>query len=108
MSLYVVVHHQQDPIQNWANGWLDNERLESITTTAEISQMCHDAMENGERVFVHRCGWGDARPVICCSANVMQSSSIDHGTSLVIFGEQQVLGVPPPVMPYPGQNYYRV
>ncbi len=85
MNLYVVVHHQQDPVQNWANNWLDDNRLESITTPAEIGEYCYDAMKNGERVFVHRCGWGSERPVVCCSAKVTLSAGLDKATYIVKF-----------------------
>jgi len=107
MSLYLVVHHQQDPQQPWANGWLDNERLGSITTTTHIGHLCLDALEQGERVFVHRCGWGDVHPVICCSAVVIRSVELDSHTFFVTFGEQQVLKDKPPVSPFPGQNFYQ-
>jgi len=107
MSLYLVVHHQQDPKQNWSNSWLDDERLESITAPASLGRLCLDAMENGEHVFIHRCGWGDIHPAICCSVIVVKIAAIDHETSLVMFGEQQVLRAQPPFSPNPGQNYYR-
>ena len=104
--LFVVVHHRQDPNRLWANSWLDDERLEAITTTAEIGGLCQDAMDRGEPVLVHRCGWGDFQPLVCCSASVVQSAAIDGHTSVVMFGAQQVLSATPPVSPHLGQSYY--
>jgi hypothetical protein len=106
MNLYIVVHHPQDPVQNWANSWLDEMRLGSITTTREIGKYCFEAMKNGERVFVHRCSWGIIQHTICCSVKVIRVDIIDKASSLVWFSEPQVLGTPPPVTPYPGQNFY--
>lgn len=106
-NLYVVVHHRQDPDQRWTNSWLDDERLQAITTTAEIGRLCAEAKTRGEPVFVHRCGWSDSLPSISCSATVIQSAPIDKRTSIVSFAGQQVIGATPPVSPHPGQNYYR-
>ena len=107
MNLYIVVRHRQDPKQKWANSWLDDERLESITTSPEIGWMCNIAKEKGERVFVHRCGWGKVQPVVCCSAIVLQSDKTnDQTTWFVTFGEQQVLDTPTPIKPSPGQSFY--
>ena len=105
-KLYVVVHHRQDTDQRWPNSWLDDERLEAITTTLEIGGLCSDAMARGDSVFVHRCGWADSQPSVCCAASVIQSAPIDQRTSVVTFAAQQVLGATPPVSPHPGQNYY--
>jgi hypothetical protein len=107
MNLYVVVHHQQDPDQKWVNSWLDDDRLESITTPAEIGEYCLNAMKKGERVFVHRCGWGDASPIVCCSVKVIQSADLyDNKTWLVKFGDPQILGTETPQAAYPGLNFY--
>jgi hypothetical protein len=108
MHLYLVVRHPQNPEQTWANSWLDNERLESITTPTRIGHLCLDALEQSQRVFIHRCGWGDAHPVICCSAVVVQSVELDPHTFFVTFGKQQVLNGVPPVIPHSGQSYYQV
>lgn len=106
--LYVVVHHQQDPNRLWANSWLDDDRLEAITTTAEIGRLCQVAMDRGDHVLVHRCGWGDSPPTVCCSAEVVQTAPIDERTSVVMFEAQQALDTTPPVSPYLGQSYYLV
>jgi hypothetical protein len=90
------------------NSWLDDERLEAITTTVEIGQLCRDAMEKDERVFIHRCGWGSLQPSVCCSASVAKVSGIDQRTTFVIFRPQHVPRGTPSVSPHPGQNYYCV
>ena len=104
--LYVVVHHGKDHDQRFANSWLDDERLEAITTTVEIGRLCKDAQQRGEPVCVHRCGWADVRPTVCCSASVVRVDSIDKYETLVSFGDQRVLAMTPPVTPRPGQSFY--
>src|ERR1017187_5327247 len=104
--LYVVVRHKRDPDQSFVNSWLDDERLEAITTTPEIGRFCLDAQQGGEAVCVHRCGWADVRPTVCCSVSVVRVDSVDKRTSLVSFGDQQVLDISPPVTPHPGQCFY--
>ena len=44
MNLYLVVHHQQDFDQKWINNWLDDERLDTITTPSVIGEFCINAM----------------------------------------------------------------
>src|SRR6185436_10298199 len=101
-NLYVVVRHRRDPDQRFVNSWLDDEQLEAITTTHEIGQLCQDGQQRSERVCVHRCGWSDTRPTICCSVSVVRVDSVDGWTSLVRFADQQVLDMLPPVTPHRG------
>jgi hypothetical protein len=105
-SLYVVVRHRRDSDQRFANAWLDDGRLEAITTTVQIGQFCRDAQQRRARVCVHRCGWADERPTVCCSASVVRVDSADKQTSLVGFGDQQALDMSPPVTPHSGQCFY--
>jgi len=106
VKLHIVVHHRQDSHQPWSNSWLDDSRLEAITTTAEIGRLCEQAMEENRPVFVHRCGWGSSDPRVCCSVSVENSAPLDQQTSLVKFSSQQVLNAVPTVSPRAGQNYY--
>jgi hypothetical protein len=106
MSLYVVVHHQRDENQPWINAWLNDQLIEAIQTTKQIGGLCHQAMEHGERVFVHRCGWQENPPVICCSAEVEEVAKIDNSTSLVRFVGAAPLNDSPPRTVVRGQNYY--
>jgi hypothetical protein len=106
MNLYVVVHHQQDNNQPWVNAWLNDQLIEAIQTTNEIGRMCRQAKARGERVFVHRCGWAEWRPVICCSAEVEEVGVIDNSTMLVRFREASPLNNNPPTVPGQGQNFY--
>ena len=55
MVLYLVIRHRKAK-PSWKNEWLDDDRLRAIETTAEIGSLCENAKENGEQVFVHRCG----------------------------------------------------
>jgi hypothetical protein len=105
-SLHVVIHHQRDPNRLWSNSWLSDDLIETITTTVEIGEWCREAMETGDRVLVHRCGYGDFDPCVCCSARVVNVDDVDRHTRLVRFTGQQTLNEPPPVQPQPGQNSY--
>lgn len=107
MALYVVVHHQRDENQPWVNAWLNDELIEAIQTTSEIGGLCQRAKERGERVYAHRCGWGDCRPVVCCSAEVEDVGTIDKGTALVRFWSVTPVGAEPSVSPVKGQNWYQ-
>lgn len=106
MALYVVVHDRRDENQPRVNAWLDDDVIEAIQTTTEIGHLCQRAKERGERVFVHRCGWGDCSPVVCCSAVVEDVGAIDRATALVRFGPAVRLEQSPPRMPVRGQNFY--
>jgi hypothetical protein len=106
MALYVVVHHNRDANRPWVNSWLDDERLEAIQTTRQIGEFCRAAKKENELIFVHRCGWGEAAPTICCLASAVQVGQIDEQTSLVTFDSQEVLNAQPPVTPTLGQNLY--
>jgi hypothetical protein len=101
-NLFLVLRHKRDPHQTYVNSWLDDQRIEAITTPAEIGMLC----EKEKYVFIHRCGCGDSRPSICCSASVVQVNSIDQNSALVTFGKQEVLNSSPTFSPQPGQNYY--
>jgi hypothetical protein len=105
-KLYVVVHHGRDPDQRFSNSWLDDERLEAIMTTVEIGQLCQNVQQKQELVYVHRCGWADVRPTVCCSASVDRVDSVDRQTKLVMFANQQKLDELPPVTPQSGQSFY--
>jgi hypothetical protein len=106
MALYLVVWHQQDKReQQWVDVWLDDDRLQSITTTSEIGRFCASAKSDGERVYIHRCGWGGVEPRVCCS--VIVSRAVKFGSDyLVEFTEPVILGHQPPVQAGRGQNYY--
>ena len=106
MALYLVLHHRKDGNQPWVNAWLDDELIEAIQTTREIGELCARAKVRGERVFVHRCGWGECPPVVCCSAEVGEVATIDKGTALVRFAAAARLDQGPVRMPVRGQNYY--
>jgi hypothetical protein len=101
-NLYVVVHHRDDPEQPYANCWLDENRLEAITTTAKIAGLCLDEQKKGKYVYVHRCRWADNPPVICCRALVELADPVGY----VKFKDQEVLASTPAVTLGRGQNFY--
>jgi hypothetical protein len=105
-SLYIVVHHPKDHSQPYSNAWLDGDRLEAITTPTEVGALCDSARQKRERVYVHRCGWSEVKPTICCSVSVARVDSIDSETKLVRFDNQQLLASAPRVPVRPGQNFY--
>ena len=106
MPLYVVVHHEADEKQPWRNAWHNADLIEAIQTTNEIGALCCDAQAKKDRVYVHRCGWGDFAPVVCCSAEVEDVAQIDRATVLVRFARPIPLGQKPPKTPVKGQNFY--
>jgi hypothetical protein len=106
-NLHVVVRHRLAETQKWTNIWIDDDKLESITTTCEIGSLCSRAMESGESVFVHRCAWKNFQPRVCCSAKVLEVSGLDGRTWFVKFGAQQVLVNEPQVKPGRGTNFYQ-
>jgi hypothetical protein len=65
-------------------------------------------MANGERVFMHRCGWAECPPFITCSAEVEDVGRIDGSTVLVRFCSPAAVGAEPYVRTEKGQNFYRV
>ncbi len=107
MALYIVVHHQQDPRQTGANSWLDDDRLCSIQTTKHVATLCSAALSRIETVFIHRAGFGEIEPRICCSLNVQSVDTVDSNTSLVKFKSQTVCDEAPPIQPARGQNSYQ-
>ena len=87
MALNIVVHQQRGTVQPWVNAWLDEQRIEAIQTTKEISVLCRPAQDRGNKVYVHRCGWGKFGPQICCSAEVESVENIEtprHWCGLLI------------------------
>lgn len=106
-SLHLVVHHRRDAHQPWPNKWLDDDRLEVITTTKEIGLRCAEALATGEPVRVHRCGWGDIEPSVCCEVSIVSSVQFDKRSYLVEFHDHKILADTPRVSPYPGQNSYQ-
>ncbi len=78
MALHIVVHHRRDRSQPWANDWQDDQRLKTITTTAEIGRFCENAKGKNARVFVHRCAWSSKAPTICCWTKPLRGGKKSH------------------------------
>jgi len=114
MPLYLVVHHRDrydGRGGQWGNRWLDEWRLEAITTTAEIGELCEEARENDERVYVHRCRWRDGgyrRPVVCCSVKVVNVFSEEGDTRVTFKDAERLPDVRPLYSPRRGESYYRL
>jgi hypothetical protein len=108
-KLYLVVRHVRDS-QKWPNEWIDDERLASITTTAQIGKFCREAKDIGEEVYVHRCGLINGadklHPIICCSVSVSEVGEPIGSNVIVKFSNQKVLNRQPLVRPELKQNYY--
>jgi hypothetical protein len=104
-EFHIVVRHRQNPIQRFKNDWRDDEWLDAITTTAEIVRLCRETQERHEPVYVHRCGWADIPPTICCSVAVAE---VDSKKKRVTFSQQQLLNTPPRYKPGRGESFYFV
>jgi hypothetical protein len=104
-ALYLVVRHRQNPQQPFQNIWLDDERLASIQTTLEISELCKKEKDLNQQVYIHRCGYENHSPIICCSAHVADVAEIG-GWNIVEFEDQTLLNSMPTVQPIRHQNYY--
>jgi hypothetical protein len=76
-----------------------------ITTTAQIAARCEQAHRSGERIYVHRCGFGGRPPSICCSVQV-ESASYDAKVGWVSFSAFELVGRSPSRQPARGDNWY--
>ena len=106
MALYLVLRHRQAADQAYKNVWLDDGLIGAIETPSEIGELCSKAKDRGERVFVHRCGWEEIPPVVCCSAKVEEVCDGYKSNVFVTFTDAVVVEQSPPVTPVRGQNYY--
>ena len=95
-------------LQTPNSGWIDDQFLEAIQTTKDIGILCKAAQRVGDRVFVHRCQYGDIPHSICCSVRVLRVDFVDSSTALVRFTDPRPLSLTPPLTPMPGQNFYVV
>jgi hypothetical protein len=102
MALYIVVHHPCDPHQPYANEWdRDTQLLRSIETTPRFVREHADALRPGARILIHRCGWGDYPPVICCSVEVEEVTPY-----FIRVTDVRLMDESPPLQPRPGCGYY--
>jgi hypothetical protein len=110
MALYLVLHHQQDPNKTWSNAWKNGSDsiIEAITTTKRVADLCAQASDDSEMVFIHRCAYGDFPPMICCKAFVDKVSQIDHKSYLVTFKNQEMLALEPKGSPKMGDGCYQL
>ena len=106
MNLCIVVHHRSDHHQPWINSWMDDDYPEAIQTTIKIGQLCSKEKDQNKKVFVHRCGWGQTEPTVCCEVDVERVDPIDKKTCLVSFHNPKVINHEPVKTPIRGQNYY--
>jgi hypothetical protein len=106
MALFIVVHHPAAPHQSWANDWENETLLRAITTPKGVAARLARAKETGERVFVHRCAYGDRPAEICCSVAVADTRELDKSTAFVRFAEVRREGAVPPVEAHIGQSSY--
>ena len=105
MALYLVIRHKKNPRQPFQNIWLDDELLASIQTTLKISELCNNEKISKHPVYIHRCGYKDCPPMICCSANVANVAEVG-GWIVVEFSDQIRLEIVPTEQPIQHQNYY--
>jgi hypothetical protein len=105
MALHLVVRHKKNPRQPFQNIWLDDELLASIQTTLKISELCYKEKESNHQVYIHRCGYEDCPPTICCSTKVANVTEVG-GWIVVEFSEQTRLEFMPTEQPVRHQNHY--
>jgi len=102
MALYIVVHHPSDPEQPYANEWdRTNQLVRVLQATARFVRQYGDLLRSGERIFIHRCGWGPYPPVICCSVVAEQVTDF-----FIRFTDARPMQDTPPVQPLPGCGHY--
>lgn len=101
--LYLVVRHRRNPEQPWYNEWLDDDRVDFITTSLEIGA----AVQVGDHVRFHRCGYGAFAPVICAEARVAGIQREVRTKRRVYFRDHTLLLVPPPKSAAEGLRAYR-
>jgi hypothetical protein len=108
VALYLVVHHRKDEHQPYTNQWIedDDRLLKLIAMTPEVAECCEKARRANTRVFVHRCGWTDEPPTICCSVLVHKVWRVSGGSPWVEFAEAAPIEADPPFSPRQGQNFY--
>ena len=90
MALYIVLHQAADPHPKWKeNKWLDQYRIQRITTDPETAALCRQE----EIIYVHRCAWNGTRPITSCSVRVAAiDGPPDHPT--VHFKDAVIVGKP--------------
>jgi hypothetical protein len=109
-KFYIVVRHPLAP-RTFKNIWLDDDRLDTITTTEEIGLRCGEAIKRKERIFVHRCGYveANASPCIICSVKVASSEKDESDKSYkVTFSDHNPIGAKPAYKPVKGENSYEL
>jgi hypothetical protein len=105
MPLYIVVRHP-DKEQKWRNFW-QGDLLDWIETNGKVAGLCERAKNANEDVFVHRCLWDEASPLICCSVKVQKIEQVGQELWQVDFTDQKPLQREPPRRPDKGDNFYQ-
>jgi hypothetical protein len=101
-SLYIVLRHRGNRHENWKdNDWADDDHIRSITTTPKVAAQCQEA----DIVYVHRCGWKNILPSICCVAKVERIAGSKKKPQ-VFFKDVRTVGLPTEKRPYGRMNSY--
>jgi hypothetical protein len=106
MKLYLVVHHRNDNQQPYSNSWADDTQLEAITTTKKIGDLCKEARQKDQMIYIHRCSYGSDRAIICCKVKVSRIVELTKNSYFVEFADLIPLNENPPFQPHLGQNCY--
>ena len=106
MSVFIVVHHRDDPHPNWSNEWDGDVLLKAITTPRQVADRLELARERGERVYVHRCAYGGQSAMICCSCAVGSVDTLSKTQALIRFIDVREETAKPPVQSRAGLNMY--
>lgn len=103
--LHIIVRHKNNPNPKYPNKWLDEWRIKSIVTYAEIADLCRPLAGADTPVRIHRTAYRHSPPVVCCEARV--SAVQPSGTLYTVeFDDCRPLELPTPIRPDGYKSFY--
>jgi len=74
--LHLYIRHPRDS-QSYGNDWFGDFRVRSITTYETVAQYCKTALQNGDRVRIHRRKFESFPATVCCECAVKSVEAIE-------------------------------
>jgi hypothetical protein len=105
-DLYLVIRPKQHPRPTFKNDFDEQGLPTQIRTTIEIGEACKNAMDNDEKVFIHRTGMEGLHRLVICSVKIADVRKINRTTALVQFSEHVKLSRTPPKRLPEGTSFY--